>query len=165
VAVSGRRRGSGAKTADQVARGFDGELQDLLDGQGRVERDRDVRQRAQLLDVLVLEPGDLADLAVAAVHALEDRQALAQEVRGRLQRRLRRPVAVAERRAQRRVVGLGEVEHAEMGRDGLAAEVVRGAELALSTRREIGRERSRVGRREIRRSVRATLHHVRKPTR
>ena len=101
VAVSGRSRGSGAKIATvervppiSVAGGVDRELEDLLDGQRRVERHRDVGQRAQLLDVLVLDPGDLADLAVAAVDALEDRQALAQEVGGRLQRRLRRPAAV-----------------------------------------------------------------------
>ena len=77
--------------AEQRAGGVGGQLEDLLDGQRRVERDRDVGQRPQLLDVLVLDAGDLAHLAVAAMHALEHRQALAQEVGGRLQRLLRRP--------------------------------------------------------------------------
>ena len=123
VAVSGRSRGSGAKiatvgagAADQRARGVGGELEDLLDGQRRVQRHRGVGQRAQLLDVLVLDPRDLAHLAVAAVDALEDRQALAQEVGRRLERRLGRPAAVRQRRAQRGVVGLGEVEHAQLRR-------------------------------------------------
>ena len=97
VAVSGRSRGSGAKiatvarrAADQRAGGVGGELEDLLDGQRGVERHRGVGQRAQLLDVLVLDPRDLLHLAVAAVDALEDRQALAQEVGAGLQRRVRR---------------------------------------------------------------------------
>jgi hypothetical protein len=55
--------------------------------------------------VLVLDPGNLADLAVAAMDALEDRQALAQEVRGSLQRGGRRSATGVERRAQRGVVG------------------------------------------------------------
>ena len=70
-------RGSRATTR---AGGVGGQLQDRLDGEARVDRHRRVRERAQLLDVLVLEPGDLLDLEVAAVDGLERREALAQEL-------------------------------------------------------------------------------------
>jgi hypothetical protein len=152
VAVSGRRRGSGAKTAT-VARAPPSSCRAASTVSCRISS-----------TVSVLDPRDLADLAVAAVHALEDRQALAQEVRGRLQRRVGQAAALPERRAQRRVVGFGEVEHAEVRGHGLAPDVIGGAELALATSGEVRGERSRVGRRQSRRPVRATLLHQRKPS-
>ena len=103
------------------------ELEDLLHRHRGVDRDGGVGQRAQLLDVLVLEAGDLLDLGVAAVDGLEGRQALAQEVGGRLQRRLGR-LAARQRTAQRGVMGLGDVEHRHLRGDRLAAQVVGGAE-------------------------------------
>ena len=119
--------------ADDAARGVGGELEDLLDGQRRVDRHRGVGQRAQLLDVLVLEPRDLLHLGVAAVDALEDRQALAQEVACGADGRLRRPDAPpASASRTRRVVRLREVEHAHAGGHGLAPEVVGDAEARLA---------------------------------
>ena len=113
VAVSGRRRALEAITAtrraiagEDPARRVGGELQDLLDGHRGVDRDGGVRELAQLLDVVVLEPRDLLDLGVAAVDALEGRQALAQEGLGGLQRGVGRGGgALLEHAAQRRCGG------------------------------------------------------------
>ena len=170
VAVSGRSRGSGAKiatvarvAADQRAGGVGGELEDLLDGQRGVERDRGVGQRAQLLDVLVLDPRDLLHLAVAAVDALEDRQALAQEVGAGLQRVFRRTAAVGERPADGGVVRLGQVEHAQLRGDRLAADVVGRAQLALAPVDQIGREGVRIRGRQLGGDVGPGLLHAAKP--
>ena len=89
--MSGRSRAFGASTAtlaraaprisraaSAVSWRISSTVMRGVDGHGGVG------QRAQLLDVVVLEPGDLLDLGVAAVDALEGRQALAQEVRGGL---------------------------------------------------------------------------------
>ena len=96
---------------------------------------------------------DLLDLEVAAVDGLERRQALAQEVRGRLERPSDGgPSASAARSA--RVVGLGEVEHAEVRGDGLAAEVVGGAQRLLAPVGEVRGERLAVAHGERRASVR-----------
>ena len=89
VAPSGGRRGSAAmiaiearSRAEHRAGGVGGQLEDLLDGQRGVDRDGGVGQRAQLLDVLVLDARDLLHLVVAAGGDLERRQALADELRG-----------------------------------------------------------------------------------
>jgi hypothetical protein len=55
------------------------------------------------------------------------------------------------------MVGLGEVEDAQVGRDGGAAEVVGGAELALALLVQVRRERRGVARGERRRAVVALL--------
>ena len=108
--VGGHHGDARAVGGEDPARGVGGQLQDLVDAHRGVDRDRGVGQRAELHHVLVLEPGDLLDLGVAAVDALEGRQALAQEVLGRLQGGVRRRGAPAlEHAAQRGVVGLGEV--------------------------------------------------------
>jgi hypothetical protein len=165
--VGRRDAHGGAGGADDRARGVGGQLQDLLDGERRVDRHRGLRERAQLLDVGVLEPRDLLHLAVAAMDALERRQALAQEVRRRLQRLLgqRRP---GQRGADGAVVDLGEVEHAQVLRHRLAAEVVRRAERLLAAIGQIGRERLGVPRRKGGWSGRGALrgpHVGGKPTR
>ena len=89
VAPSGGRRGSAARiaidarsAAERRAGGVGGQLEDLLDAQRGVDRHRRVGQRAQLLDVLVLDARDLLHLVVAAGGDLERRQAFAQEFRG-----------------------------------------------------------------------------------
>ena len=157
--VGREHRDGGAGAADQRAGGVRGELEDLLDGQRRVQRHRGVCERAQLLDVLVLDPGDLAHLAVAAMHALEDRQALAQELGGRQERRVGRPAALRQREPHGGVMGLGEVEHAQLRRHRLAAEVVGDAQLALAAIRQIRREGIRVPGRQLRGNVRPDLLH------
>jgi hypothetical protein len=159
-----RGRGGGERAQPRVARhhrhgppdgrgdrprGVGRALEDLLDGQGGVDRHRGVGQRAQLLHVRVLDPRDLLHLDVAAMHGLEHRQALAQEVGRRVQARV-----VAQRGAQRRVVGLGEVEHAQLRGHGLAAEVVSGAERLLAPVGEVGGKGLAVARGERRSAVR-----------
>ena len=104
-----------------------------------VDRHRGIGQRAQLLDVRVLDPRDLLDLDVAAVDGLEQRQALAQERRGGVERVLVARSAVAS--SSPLVVGLGEVEHAQLGLHGLAPEVVGGAQRHLGPVAEIDGER------------------------
>ena len=113
--------------------------------------------------MLVLDPRDLLHLAVAAVDALEDRQALAQEVGAGLQRVLGRTAAVGERLPDGGVVRLGEVEHAQVRGDRLAADVVGRAQLALAAVGEIGREGVRVRGRQLGGDVGPGLLHAAKP--
>ena len=140
------------------AGGVGGQLEDLLDRHRGVDGHRGLGQRAQLLHVLVLEPGDLLDLLVAAVDALERRQALAQEVGGGLHGGLRRlGRAAGQRPAQRRVMGLGEVEHREVRRHRLAPEVVGGAQAELAAVVQIRGERRGISGRQRGRAVGALL--------
>ena len=62
-----------------------------------------------------------------------------------------------EHAAQRRVVGLGEVEHAQVRGDGLAPEVVGGAQTLLAAVAQIGREGAGVAGGEIRGAVTGPL--------
>src|SRR5262245_60606311 len=55
------------------------------------------------------------------------------------------------------MVGVGEIEHAQFGRDRLTAEVVRRAERLLATVGEIGRERVGVARSQLWTAVGAVL--------
>ena len=140
--VGRQDRDRGPGRVDDLARRVGRQLQDRLDRERAVDRHRGVRQRAQLLDVRVLDARDLLDLEVAAVDGLERRQALAQEVGRGVQRGL------VDAALQRVVVRVGEVEHAQLGGDGLAAEVVRGAERLLGALGEIRGEGRRVARGE-----------------
>ena len=143
--LGGEDRDRRAPRPEHRARGVGGELEDLLRGQRGVDRDGGVGERAQLLDVLVLDARDLLHLVVAAGGDLEGGEALADELRGGLD-----DLALAlgrrgrERGRQRPVMGVGEVEHAVLAADRLAAERVGRAEPALAAFAEVRGERGRV---------------------
>ena len=126
-------RHDGARRTRHRARPGGGALEDLLHGERRVDRQRGLRERVELLRVLALHARDLLDRVVAAVGDLERRQALAQHLaRGGHDVGPAAAVgAVAQHAGDRRVVGLDELEDAELGRQRLAAERVRGAQPGL----------------------------------
>ena len=126
--------------AHDAARRVGRELEDLLLGQRGADRQRGVGQRAQLLDVLVLEPRDLLDLVVAAVAMSKVESASRRNVGRRPQRPRGGSAAARAIAPAARVVGLGEIEHRELRGDRLAAERVGGAELSSSRSRRIRRE-------------------------
>ena len=166
--LGGQDRDRGALRRERRAGRVGGELEDLLGGQRGVDRHRGVGQRAQLLDVLVLDARDLLHLVVAAGRDLERGEALAQELRGRADDlALARRGRGGERGGQRAVVRVGEVEHAVLRRDRLAAERVGGPEAALAALAEVGRERRGVALRESgrRRHVWLLDPHAAKPIR